>query len=436
MGQCSNCGAWNTIIEEVISKNESRKTWRNNNSGQVFENIFNLNEVVFNEEKRVKTNFSEFNRVLGGGIMPGAVMLLGGEPGIGKSTLLLQMALSLKDYSFLYISGEESIQQIKQRADRINLQNNNFYLSTDTNTQKIFQSIEKIKPNFLIIDSIQTLTTSYIDSFAGSISQIKESTSELIKFAKESETPVFLIGHITKDGTIAGPKLLEHMVDVVLQFEGDKENIFRIIRANKNRFGNTSELGIFQMDSSGIKEVTNPSDLLITKKDNDFSGSTIGVTMEGIRPLLIETQSLVSSAVYGTPQRSTTGFDTKRLNMLLAVLEKKAGFKLAIKDVFLNITGGLKITDPAIDLAIVFAILSSDKDLFIPSDYCFSGEIGLSGEIRPVNRIEQRITEAEKLGYNKIFISKYNNISNLKTEIEIVKVSKINEAWKKILEVN
>jgi DNA repair protein RadA/Sms len=395
--------------------------------------LVKLNEVEFSEGNRIKTPYSEFNRVLGGGIMPGGVILLGGEPGIGKSTLLLQTALILDDYTFLYISGEESAQQIKQRAQRIKHSNDNLFVFTETNTQKIFQAIEKVNPQIVIVDSIQTLTTNYIDSVAGTISQIRECTAELIKFAKETDTPVFLVGHITKDGNIAGPKLLEHMVDVVLQFEGDRENVYRLLRANKNRFGNTSELGIFEMNAEGLTEILNPSDILITKKDQNLSGSAIGITVEGIRPLMIEIQSLVSSAVYGTPQRSSTGFDTRRLNMLLAVLEKRAGFRLAIKDVFLNITGGLKVTDPSIDLAIICAILSSDQDYAIPSDCCFCGEIGLSGEIRPVNRVEQRIMEAQKLGYKKIFISKYNNITNKNFEIQIIKSSRIDELWRLLI---
>ena len=432
MGQCSACNQWNTIAEEIIQKSDERKVWRKstNDSASNFNQLINLSEVEFNEENRIRTPYAELNRVLGGGIMPGGVILLGGEPGIGKSTLLLQMALILKDYSFLYVSGEESAQQIKQRAQRIKQENKNVFIYTETNTQKIFQAIDKVNPQIIVVDSIQTLTTNFIDSVAGSISQIKECTAELIKFAKETQTPVFLIGHITKDGNIAGPKLLEHMVDVVLQFEGDRENVYRLLRANKNRFGNTSELGIFEMNADGLGEILNPSDILITKKDHNLSGSAIGITMEGIRPLLVEIQSLVSSAVYGTPQRSSTGFDTRRLNMLLAVLEKRAGFRLAIKDVFLNITGGLKITDPSIDLAIVCAILSSDQDFAIPSDYCFCGEVGLSGEIRPVNRIEQRIMEAQKLGYKKIFISKYNNITNQNFEIEIIKTSRLDELWR------
>ncbi len=430
MGQCSSCTEWNTITEEIIEKSDDRKVWRKTNPALNSDNLINLLDVEFNEENRIKTPYSEFNRVLGGGIMPGGVILLGGEPGIGKSTLLLQMALILKDYTFLYVSGEESAQQIKQRAQRIKQTNNNIFIYTETNTQKIFQTIDKVNPQIIIIDSIQTLTTNFIDSFAGSISQIRECAAELIKFAKETQTPVFLIGHITKDGTIAGPKLLEHMVDVVLQFEGDRENVYRLLRANKNRFGNTSELGIFEMNAEGLAEILNPSDILITKKDHNLSGSAIGITMEGVRPLLVEIQSLVSSAVYGTPQRSSTGFDTRRLNMLLAVLEKRAGFRLAIKDIFLNITGGLKITDPSIDLAIVCAILSSDQDHPIPTDYCFSGEVGLSGEIRPVNRIEQRIMEAQKLGYNKIFISKYNKLSTNNFDIEVIKTSRLDEVWK------
>ena len=368
----------------------------------------------------------EFNRVLGGGLVPGSLTLLGGEPGIGKSTLLLQIALKLP-YKILYVSGEESQRQIKMRADRIQPNSENCYILTETKTQNIFQQISTIEPDLVVIDSIQTLHTDYIESAAGSISQIRESTAELIKFAKESHTPVILVGHITKDGTIAGPKILEHMVDTVLQFEGDRNYVYRILRSLKNRFGSTAELGIYEMQGSGLREVNNPSEVLISKNDEDLSGTAIAATVEGMRPLLIEIQALVSTAVYGTPQRSATGFNAKRLNMLLAVLEKRAGFKLGAKDVFLNITGGISVDDPAIDLAVMAAILSSNSDIPIEKGVCFAAEVGLAGEIRPVQRVDQRILEAEKLGFSTIFVSKNNKIGLKKTGIQIQKVSKIED---------
>jgi len=372
------------------------------------------------------TSDQEFNRVLGGGIVPGSLILLGGEPGIGKSTLLLQIALKLP-YKTLYVSGEESQKQIKMRAERINPNSSNCYILTETKTQNIFKQIEALEPDIIVIDSIQTLHSDYIESSSGSISQIKECTTELIKFAKETATPVILIGHITKDGNIAGPKILEHMVDTVLQFEGDRNHVFRILRANKNRFGSTNELGIYEMQGSGLREVSNPSEILISKKDDELSGNAIAATLEGMRPLMIEVQALVSTAVYGTPQRSATGFNAKRLNMLLAVLEKRAGFRLGAKDVFLNITGGITVDDPAIDLAVVAAILSSNEDEALQKDYCFAAEVGLSGEIRPVQRVEQRILEAEKLGFSTIFVSKYNKIALKNTVIKIQMISKIED---------
>ncbi|MFT4643241.1 MAG: DNA repair protein RadA/Sms, partial [Candidatus Azotimanducaceae bacterium] len=361
----------------------------------------------------------------------GSVLLLGGEPGIGKSTLLLQIALSINK-KVLYVSGEESQSQIKMRAERLSSINSECLILTETKTQNIFRSIEETNPEILVIDSIQTLHTENIDASPGSISQIRETAAELIKFAKETNTPVILIGHITKDGNIAGPKILEHMVDVVLQFEGDRNHTYRIVRAQKNRFGSTSELGIYEMQSVGLREVDNPSEILISQKDESLSGTAIAATLEGMRPLMIEVQALVSTAVYGTPQRSATGYDLKRLNMLLAVLEKRAGFKLGAKDVFLNITGGIKVDDPAIDLAVISAILSSNEDDAIPQDYCFAAEIGLSGEIRPVNRIEQRILEAEKLGFKKIFVSKFNKFSKKNYSIEVVLVSKVEEVFNEL----
>ncbi|MBU2940906.1 DNA repair protein RadA [Lacinutrix sp. C3R15] len=425
-GQCTSCKEWNTITEEVLQKPE-KSSWKlETSTAQQSARPLKINEIDASHDARLDTIDKEFNRVLGGGIVPGSLILLGGEPGIGKSTLLLQIALKLP-YSTLYVSGEESQKQIKMRAERINPNSNNCYILTETKTQNIFKQISTLQPDVVVVDSIQTLHSEYIESSAGSISQIKECTTELIKFAKETATPVILIGHITKDGNIAGPKILEHMVDTVLHFEGDRNHIFRILRANKNRFGSTNELGIYEMQGSGLREVTNPSEILISKNDEELSGNTIAATIEGLRPLLIEIQALVSTAVYGTPQRSTTGFNAKRLNMLLAVLEKRAGFRLGAKDVFLNITGGISVEDPALDLAVVAAILSSNEDVAVPKNYCFAAEVGLSGEIRPVQRVEQRILEAEKLGFSKIFVSKYNKISIQPKGIKIQLVSKIED---------
>ncbi|MGI9552753.1 MAG: DNA repair protein RadA, partial [Aurantibacter sp.] len=368
----------------------------------------------------------EFNRVLGGGLVPGSLVLLGGEPGVGKSTLILQIALKLP-YKTLYVSGEESQKQIKMRADRVHPNSENCYILTETKTQNIFQQIEATEPQLVVIDSIQTLHSDYIESAAGSISQIRECAAELIKYAKETSTPVILIGHITKDGSIAGPKILEHMVDTVLQFEGDRNYLYRILRALKNRFGSTSELGIYEMQGGGLRQVNNPSEILISKNDEGLSGTAIASTIEGMRPLMIEIQALVSTAVYGTPQRSTTGYNVKRLNMLLAVLEKRAGFKLGAKDVFLNITGGISVDDPAIDLAVITAILSSNEDIPIEKGICFAAEVGLAGEIRPVQRVDQRILEAEKLGFTAIYISKNNKIGLKSTKIEVISATKIED---------
>ena len=427
LGKCPSCNQWNTFVEERTSKKESKK------DGYV-SNIKNtpklLNEISYSSENRIVTRDKELNRVLGGGIVPGSLILLGGDPGIGKSTLLLQFALSSKSKKILYVSGEESEKQIKMRAERINKNSEHCYILTETSTNNIFQEIEKIQPDILIIDSIQTIHTSYLESAPGSVSQIRECTSELIKFAKETSTAVLLIGHINKDGAIAGPKVLEHMVDTVLQFEGDRNHVYRILRTIKNRFGSASELGVYEMSGNGLRQVTNPSEILITERDENTSGVAIAGTIEGARPLLVEIQSLVSSAVYGTPQRSTTGFDTRRMNMLLAVLEKRCGFRLGAKDVFLNITGGIKIDDTAIDLAVVCSILSSDQDVPLDNQICFAGEIGLSGEIRAVNRIDQRISEAEKLGYKKIIISKYNKFNSKDFSIEIIKLGKIEEVFR------
>ena len=391
--------------------------------------------ISYENQPRFNAADAELNRVLGGGIVPGSLILIGGEPGIGKSTLMLQIATALKKLRVLYVSGEESEQQIKMRADRMQGVSENCYILTETNIQNIFQQIEELQPQLLIIDSIQTLHTSYVESAAGSISQVRECTSDLMKFAKESGVPVFLIGHITKEGSIAGPKVLEHMVDTVLQFEGDRHLSYRILRTTKNRFGSTSELGIYEMQGTGLREVSNPSEILISQREDELSGVTIGAMLEGNRPLMIETQSLVSPATYGTPQRSSTGYDAKRLNMLLAVLEKRGGFRLGIHDVFLNIAGGLKVEDPAIDLAVCASLVSSLKDISISNRIAFAGEVGLGGEIRAVNRIENRISEAEKLGFQQIYISKYNKkgLDLSQYKIDIKAVSKLEEVFSRLI---
>jgi len=422
-GQCKNCGEWNTLVEEIVEKKPSQYDIL----GSGKQKIVNITEVEAGTEQRLTTISEELNRVLGGGIVMGSVTLIGGEPGIGKSTLLLQLALKMKK-KILYVSGEESASQIKMRADRItNIQNPNCFLYTETSVEKILKEARTLQPDLMIVDSIQTLQSQLIESSPGTVSQIRECSSELIKFAKEFNIPVILVGHITKEGQIAGPKVLEHMVDVVLNFDGDRNHLFRLLRAQKNRFGSTSEIGIYEMVAQGLKEIKNPSEILITKKLEELSGNAVAVTLEGNRPMLLEIQALVSTAVYGTPQRSCTGFDSKRLNMLLAVLEKRAGFMLGAKDVFLNITGGIKTDDPALDLAVVAAILSSNEDMAISEKICFAGEIGLSGEIRPVPQIEHRISEAEKLGYEKIFVSKQNKIAKKNYGIQIVGVNKIEE---------
>jgi DNA repair protein RadA/Sms len=425
-GQCNSCKEWNTIAEEIIQK-EEKASWKpTSTESKRVSKPLKIKEIDSTQEVRMDSTDGELNRVLGGGIVPGSLILLGGEPGIGKSTLLLQISLKLP-YKTLYVSGEESQKQIKMRAERINPNSDNCYILTETKTQNIFRHIVETEPDIVIIDSIQTLHTDYIESTAGSISQIRETTAELIKFAKETNIPVILIGHITKDGNIAGPKILEHMVDTVLQFEGDRNHVYRILRSLKNRFGSTAELGIYEMQGSGLREVSNPSEILISHREEELSGTAIASTLEGMRPLMIEIQALVSTAVYGTPQRSTTGYNAKRLNMILAVLEKRAGFRLGTKDVFLNVTGGISVDDPAIDLAVVAAILSSNEDIAVGKEVCFAGEVGLSGEIRPVNRVEQRIQEAEKLGFATIFVSKYNKIAIKNPLIKIVLVSKIEE---------
>jgi DNA repair protein RadA/Sms len=414
LGQCPSCKQWNTFVEEVVEKASSRvPEWRSTTSTPGVQKRANkaavIHEIVYSEEQRIHAPDKEFNRVLGGGIVPGSLVLIGGEPGIGKSTLMLQLALSIPKVKTLYISGEESEQQIKMRAERLSQNSNaNCYILTETSMQNIFKQIDQVEPNVVVIDSIQTLHSAQIESAPGSVSQVRECTAELLRFAKETNTPVFIVGHITKDGSIAGPKVLEHMVDTVLQFEGDRNHVYRILRAVKNRFGSSSELGIYEMQGSGLREVSNPSEIMLSQREEQVSGIAVAAMLEGMRPLMIEVQALVSNSAYGTPQRSSTGFDTKRLNMLLAVLEKRFGFRLSAQDVFLNIAGGLRVEDPAIDLAVIAAIISSQQDIALESNITFAGEVGLSGEIRAVNRIEQRIQEAEKLGFEQIFISKYN----------------------------
>ncbi len=421
-GQCNTCKEWNTLVEEIIEK-EAPKEWASESTKEITSPI-RMDAIDVAEVPRIKTQDEELNRVLGGGLVPGSVILLGGEPGIGKSTLLLQVSLSLNS-TVLYVSGEESQQQIKLRADRMELDGKKCFVLSQTETQKIFQQIQKVKPDLVIVDSIQTLHSNYIESGAGSVSQIRATAGELIQFAKSTNTPVILVGHITKDGNIAGPKILEHMVDTVLQFEGDRNHLYRILRAQKNRFGATSEIGIYEMVSQGLRQVTNPSEVLISEKEDALSGHAIAATVEGIRPLMIEVQALVSTAVYGTPQRSSTGFNAKRLNMLLAVLEKRAGFALGSKDVFINITGGINIEDPALDMAVVAALLSSYHDIPIAQNICFAAEIGLSGEIRPVAKAEIRIQEAEKIGYENIAISKFSKLGVTPKSIQIHAFSKV-----------
>ena len=434
LGQCPSCNQWNTFVEEFLQKETGKNNgWQHyNETTERTNKTILLNEIKSNKEKRLMTGDEELNRVLGGGIVPGSIILVAGEPGIGKSTLFLQNGLKFTDKIVLYISGEESEQQIKMRADRLNISNENFYLLTETSTQIIFQEIKKLKPDLVIIDSIQTLQTPYIDSSPGSISQIRECASEFQRFAKETNTPVFLIGHITKEGVIAGPKILEHMVDTVLQFEGDRHYAYRILRTLKNRYGSTSELGIYEMTDTGMRAVTNPSEILITQKEDQLSGIAIAATIEGMRPLLIEIQALVTQSVYGTPQRTVSGFDLRRLQLLLAVLEKRGSFHFGVKDVFINIAGGLKVEDPSIDLAVLCALLSSYEDTTLPHHICFAGEVGLSGEIRAVNRIDQRIAEAEKLGFEKIIVSKYNQkgLAKQKFNIQVVTMGQVEEVYR------
>lgn len=428
VGKCNSCNQWNTFAEEIVTNDASVSPYSSlypPRKPQL------LSEIQIENQKKIDTHSTEFNRVLGGGIVKGSIILLGGEPGIGKSTLVLQTVLSI-DEKVLYVSGEESLHQIKLRAQRISKQNDNCYLLSETLLENVLLQINDLKPSYVVIDSIQTLRTEKAESTPGSVTQIRECATQILDFAKQSNIPFIIIGHINKDGYIAGPKILEHIVDVVLQFEGDSNYIYRILRSIKNRFGSTSEIGIFEMQSSGLKEITNPSEILISRQENPLSGVAISASMEGQRPLLIEVQSLTSTAAYGTPQRSANGFDIKRLNMLLAVLEKRVGFKLATKDVFLNIAGGIKVNDPAIDLSVVVAILSSSLNISIDSNVLFAGEIGLTGEIRAINKIEQRIQEAEKIGFKKIFIPANQKFNTTHKHIEVIKVNKIEEAFQKL----
>jgi len=431
LGKCPSCNQWNTFVEEIIEKSSAKvPSWKTSSSTHRSNVPSQVSTIVSSSEKRLSTSDQELDRVLGGGLVTGSVTLIGGEPGIGKSTLMLQLALNIENKKVLYISGEESEQQIKMRAERITTTPRaDCYILTETSTQNIFKQIEILEPEIIIVDSIQTLHSAHIDATPGSVSQVRECTAELLRFAKETDTPVFLIGHITKDGAIAGPKILEHMVDTVLQFEGDRHHVYRILRSIKNRFGAAAEMGIYAMNSTGLREVSNPSEILLSQRDEELSGIAISATLEGARPMLIETQALVSIAAYGTPQRSATGFDTRRMNMLLAVLEKRCGFKLSTRDVFLNIAGGIKVEDPAIDLAIIVAIISSHEDIPVSSKNCFAAEVGLSGEIRAVNRIDQRILEAQKLGFDKIFVSKFNlkGLVMEKYSIEVMGISKIED---------
>jgi len=433
IGKCPACNEWNTFTEEILDKgNKNADTWKDNSGEKRIHKSISLHEVVTSQDKRILTSDSELNRVLGGGIVPGSIVLVAGEPGIGKSTLFLQNGLQLKDLRVLYISGEESEQQIKMRADRLEINHDQFFLLTETDTAVIFREIKKLQPQVVIVDSIQTLQSPLIDSSAGSVSQIRECAGEFQRYAKETQTPVFLIGHITKDGGIAGPKILEHMVDTVLQFEGDRHYAYRILRTLKNRFGSTSELGIYEMTGTGMRIVANPSEILIAQRDHALSGSAIAATLEGLRPLLIEVQALVTPSVYGTPQRTVTGFDLRRLQLLLAVLEKRGGFQFGMKDVFVNIAGGIRVEDPSIDLAVICALLSSYEDLPIPDLTCFAGEVGLNGEIRAVNRIEQRIAEAEKLGFQKIIISPFNKkgIEKIAGKMQVIALSSVEDVYR------
>ncbi len=434
-GRCPACGEWNTLVEEKISARPGSPR-RENRESRTQSLPVAIDDIQASNEKRIKMPSGELNRVLGGGLVQGSIILIGGEPGIGKSTLVLQNLLAIKSKSILYVSGEESSTQIKMRADRIGRGSKNCFILSETSLDAVFEHLQHSQPGIVVIDSIQTIMTDELESTAGSVGQVRECASRLQQFAKRTGVPVILIGHITKEGSLAGPKVLEHIVDAVLRFEGDRQGLYRILRPIKNRFGSTSELGIYEMQRQGLREVTNPSEMLLTHASDAerLSGITIGVTVEGNRPLLIETQALVSSAAYGTPQRSVTGFDPRRMNMLLAVLEKRAGFKLAAKDVFLNIAGGIKVNDPALDLAIITAILSSNFDIPVSLRTCFTGEVGLSGEIRPVSRIEQRISEAAKMGMGTILIPQCNlkGADPSQFGLRIVEVAKVEEALREL----
>ncbi len=429
MGKCNACGAWNSLQEEIVKKEARGGVHREKRKEASQPRPLHL--VGTQEVKRLSTGSLELDRVLGGGIVPGAIMLLGGEPGIGKSTLMLQVALEMKNTKILYVSGEESDLQLSMRARRLGKEHKDCHVLTETDTEAIFAHASALQPELLVLDSIQTLSSPHLDSSPGSVSQVRECAAEMQRYAKESGVPVFLIGHITKDGSLAGPKVLEHMVDTVLQFEGDHNHMYRILRATKNRFGSTSELGIYEMHDTGLREVTNPSEVLLSQRDELVSGVTVSATIEGLRPMLIETQALVSTAAYGTPQRASTGFDLRRLNMLLAVLEKRCGFRIASKDVFLNITGGIRVDDPAIDLGVICAILSSNEDIPVGGKTCFAAEVGLTGEIRPVTRIEQRVSEAAKLGFEEVFVSKFSlkSMGKKMPGIKIHPVSRIDEVF-------
>lgn len=432
LGKCPNCGEWNTYVEEKVTVKSAKESLLLASS---MDNApVRLSEIKGEKEERIQMPSGELNRVLGGGLVPGSIILVGGEPGIGKSTLVLQNMLRIRSRKVLYVSGEESAKQLKMRADRLGADGGECFILCETSLEKIFAHLRSTSPGIVVIDSIQTIASEALESSAGSVGQVRECAAAFLKYAKETGTPVILIGHINKEGTIAGPKVLEHIVDAVIQFEGDRHYMYRLLRSIKNRFGSTSELGIYEMTEVGLREVSNPSELLLSESGEELSGVAIGVTLDGVRPFLIETQALVSTAAYGTPQRSVTGFDSKRMNMLLAVLEKRVGFKLAQKDVFLNIAGGLKVNDPALDLAVICAILSSNVDLVIPKSVCMSGEVGLSGEIRPVTRLEQRISEANKLGFATIYVPK-NNLKGVplsKYSIKVVEVAKVEEVFRSL----
>lgn len=435
IGKCPACNEWNTYAEEKVDKEEEKLKEKRGYATKKNEAAtpVSIQDVQELETKRIDTKDTELNRVLGGGIVLGSLILIGGEPGIGKSTLMLQLALNLQGKKVMYVTGEESDRQIKLRADRIGIKNDQCFILTETNTQQIFKQAEALEPEIIVIDSIQTLHTVYVESTPGSVSQVRECTAELMRYAKESTIPIFLIGHITKDGMIAGPKVLEHIVDTVLQFEGDRNYTYRILRTTKNRFGSTSEIGIYEMIGEGLRPVLNPSEIMLTQRDDNLSGIAIASMMEGMRPFLIETQALVTPAFYGTPQRSATGFDARRMNMLLAVLEKRAGFRFGTKDVFLNIAGGMRVEDPAIDLAVMAALCSSYNDIPVSNKYAFAAEVGLSGEVRTVSRVDQRISEADKLGFEKIFVSKFNQkIDTKKFNIEIVYISRVQQLMEEL----